>query len=292
MRLRASSSCLVALLALVTWRGSVDRGAEAKQATASRMPNILFFFGDDWGRCAGAYRDPGRPSISDAVRTPTFDRLAREGVVFDNAFMPVPQCAPTRGSIATGSYFWRCGRASILAGGQWDEYPDPGRKLPGFGNLLAERGYYVAKSWKALQRFWMGSNNIGAGSSLKRYSQHVSAGNDAAEQRKRHQEVVGQTRDCIRILLRACPPDRPFFYCYGPINTHRPWVRGSGKALWGIDPQSLKGILPAWLPDVAEIREDVADYLGEIQALDLMAGVLVEELEKAGRLDNTLGVLV
>ena len=46
------------------------------------------------------------------------------------------------------------------------------------------------------------------------------------------------------------------------------WIKGSGKALWGIEPDSLKGKLPKFLPDVPEVREDVADYFGEIQAFD------------------------
>ena len=69
------------------------------------------------------------------------------------------------------------------------------------------------------------------------------------------------------------------------------WEQGSGKQLWNIDPNKLKGHLPAFLSDVPEIREDVADYLGECQAVDGGIGVLLEELEKLGELDNTLFVV-
>lgn len=50
----------------------------------------------------------------------------------------------------------------------------------------------------------------------------------------------------------------------------------------------MKGKLPAYLPDVPEVRSDVADYLGEVQALDLMVGIFTEELEKSGRAGNTI----
>ena len=53
---------------------------------------------------------------------------------------------------------------------------------------------------------------------------------------------------------------------------------GSGKTLWGIDPDRLKGKLPPFLPDVPEVRQDFADYLGEAQAFDAGLGALIEKL--------------
>ena len=53
----------------------------------------------------------------------------------------------------------------------------------------------------------------------------------------------------------------------------------------------MKGRLPEFLSDVAEIREDVADYLGECQAVDYGLGIILEELEKIGELENTLVVV-
>lgn len=65
-------------------------------AAEDRRPNILFCIADDWGwPHAGAYG-------SKFVETPTFDRLAREGVLFTNAFTSNPKCAPCRASITTG----------------------------------------------------------------------------------------------------------------------------------------------------------------------------------------------
>nr|MDA3963171.1 sulfatase-like hydrolase/transferase [Planctomycetota bacterium] len=86
-------------------------------------------------------------------------------------------------------------------------------------------------------------------------------------------------------------PNTPFCYWWGPTNTHRAWVRGSGKRLWGLDPDALIGRLPAFLPDVPEMREDVCDYLGECMAFDRGLGVLIDELEARGVLDETLVVV-
>ena len=61
-------------------------------------PNLLFLFSDQHAqRIAGCYGDP-------VAQTPNLDRLAREGVVFDNAYCPSPLCVPSRMSMLTGRY--------------------------------------------------------------------------------------------------------------------------------------------------------------------------------------------
>src|SRR5688572_25946150 len=95
--------------------GNVALGAETKR------PNILFLFADDWGRFASAYAQIDGPgTINDAIKTPNFDRLAREGVLFRRAFVSAPSCTPCRSALLSGQHFWRTGRASILRGAVWD----------------------------------------------------------------------------------------------------------------------------------------------------------------------------
>ena len=72
---------------------------------------------------------------------------------------------------------------------------------------------------------------------------------------------------------------------------HRPYTPDSGKELWGIEPDSLKGLIPKFLPDAHDVRRDFSDYLGEVLALDLMLGAMLDELEASGELDNTVIVL-
>jgi uncharacterized sulfatase len=85
--------------------------------------------------------------------------------------------------------------------------------------------------------------------------------------------------------------NQPFCYWFGPTNCHRKWIAGSGKELWGIDPDDLKGKIPPYLPDVPVVREDFADYLGEAQAFDAGLGVVIEELRRVGAYDNTILVV-
>ncbi len=253
-----------------------------------KKPNILFCFADDWGRYASIYRDPARPGFNDVIDTPHIDRIGHEGVVYNNAFVAAPSCTPSRAAVTTGMYFFRCGRHSNLRILEWpDDVEDAYLTLPGWHDLLQADGYHVGHAGKTTSR------NKGprpqesytpGQSPMSRFSQHASGVDEPALDKE---GIYDEVRDAFRRFLADRPAEAPFVYWFGPHNPHRPWVRGSGKALWGIEPDSLKGKLPAFLPDAPEVREDVADYLGEVLAWDRMVGVLLEELEATGELDDT-----
>ncbi len=100
-----------------------------------------------------------------------------------------------------------------------------------------------------------------------------------------------EVRGNFRSMLAGKKKEAPFAYWFGPTNVHRKWTKGSGKDLWGIEPDSLQGKLPPFLSDVPVVREDFADYLGEVRGFDMALGVLVEELKKAGEFENTIIVI-
>ena len=126
---------------------------EPVRQAQGRQPNILFFFVDDLGRYAGVYADADKRSLNDIVKTPNFDRIGREGVVFNNAFVPVASCGPCRASLATGRYFWNCGSGAFLNGkaSDWKGLANPMTTLPKFVDRLRESGQLSAKD---AQRCW------------------------------------------------------------------------------------------------------------------------------------------
>ncbi len=268
-----------------------------KIAAADKPPNILFFFVDDWGRYAGIYSDPKLPSPNDIIKTPNIDRIGREGVVFNHAFVPVSSCGPCRASLATGRYFWNCGSGAFLNGkaSDWKGQVDPFPQMVKFPDLLRDNGYLAFKSVKTMDfteskvpRTEPGSPKV----KYQRYGLYVSAAKDDKERPRRIRETLDHPSfEMRRVLKSAQATTQPFFFIYGTINVHRPWKADSGRNLWGIDPDSLKGRIPKFLPDVADVRRDFADYLGEVQAADAMLGVMLAELEAAGELDNTLVIL-
>ncbi len=269
--------------------------ASFPSASQAKPPNILFCFADDWGRHASAYaKIDGPGGINDAIKTPNFDRIAREGVLFRSAFVSAPSCTPCRSALLSGQHFWRTGRGSILRGAVWD-FSNPSYPL-----MLRDAGYHIGKSYKV----WGPGTPNDAPYGERKYAYEKSGGRfnafsqnvtklvangktpDAAKQ-----EIYNEVAGNFDSFLADRKPDQPFCYWFGPMETHRAWTRGSGKALWGIEPDSLKGKIPPFLPDVPEVREDVADYLGEAQSIDAALGIFLSKLEEIGELDNTLIVV-
>ncbi len=267
-------------------------------AADAKRPNILFAFADDWGRVASAYAKLDGPgTINDVVQTPNFDRVAREGVLFRRAFVSAPSCTPCRSALLSGQHFWRTGRGAILRGAAWDG------TQPAFPLMLHEAGYHIGETYKVWSPGTPNDAPFGAGKfayeraggRFNQFSKHVTkmvAEGVAIDMAKQmlYDEVL-KNFDTFLAARQQEPVKKPFCYWFGPTNVHRKWVQGSGKKLWGIEPDSLRGKLPPFLPDVPEVREDLADYLGEVQAFDTALGLLLKRLEAIGELDNTLVVV-
>ncbi len=260
-----------------------------------KRPNIVFAFADDWGRQAGIYSEVlGKGGINDVLSTPNFDQIAKKGVLFKNAFVNAPSCTPCRSALFSGQYFWRTKRAAILQGAIWDT------KIPVWPLLLRDAGYHIGKSWKVWSPGSPGDAPFGGnkyayqkvGRRINGFSQSVtkivkSGTKVEAAKKMLYEEVRSNFSD----FFKARKDNKPFCYYFGPTNVHRKWIKGSAKALWGINPDDLKGKMPPFLPDVHDVREDLADYFGEIQAFDASLGVLIEELKKRGEYENTIIVV-
>jgi N-sulfoglucosamine sulfohydrolase len=189
------------------------------------------------------------------IRTPTIDRLAQNGTVFTNAYCAAPSCTPSRAAILTGRYPHNLGEGVNLCGKL--DY-----KIPTYVQLLEKEGYQVAfdrKGWAPGDFHKMGYTRNPAGKMAE-----------------------------FDTLIDQLPKGKPFFFWFGTNDPHRPYELGSGKKA-GIDPQVIR--LPAFLPDVPEIRGDVADHLAEVERLDREIGGLLKKLESAGQLENTIIVV-
>ncbi|MHC1762942.1 MAG: sulfatase [Verrucomicrobiia bacterium] len=236
-----ASTCLASLVLL---------GAIPSAGGAETRPNILFCLADDWGwPHAGAYGDP-------VVRTPTFDRLAREGVRFNSCFSAAPSCSPSRAAILTGQYPHRLEEGSCL----WGFLP---KKFPVYTDLLEAAGYVVGCTRKG----W-GPGNFRDGGYTR---------NPAGPQFQNFSE-----------FLKTVPEGKPFCFWFGSQDPHRPYEAGSG-ARAGLRPDNM--VVPPFWPDTAAVRNDVLDYYAEVERFDREVGELLGQLEKLGQLDNTIVVM-
>ena len=214
------------------------------QVVNAKRPNILFCIADDWGDHAGIYGDK-------VVQTPNFDALGKSGVIFDNAYVSAPSCAPSRAAIVTGQWHWRLKEAANLYG------PIP-MSEPIYTDLLRDAGYHVGLTRKG----W------GPGNSAPRPF------NPAGKKYKNFDE-----------FLEERPEGQPFCFWYGAKEPHRKYTKNSGIES-GLKPESVK--VPKYYPDNAIVRNDLLDYALEINWYDHHLGLIVQHLEEIGELDNTI----
>ncbi len=266
--------------------------ADPNLAAETKKPNILFLFADDWGRYASIYSEVnGKGGINDVVRTPNFDKVAKQGVLFRHAHVNAPSCTPCRSSLLSGQYFWRTGRGAILQGAVWDE------SIPTYPLLLRDAGYHIGKTYKVWSPGTPADAPYGGqkhsyqngGGRFNQFSQNVTKLIESGKSPEASkEELYSEIRTNFKDFIAARETGKPFCYWFGPTNVHRSWTKGSGKELWNIEPDSLQGKMPPFLPDVPEVREDLADYFGEIAAWDAGIGVILAELDKTGERENTL----
>jgi len=216
---------------------------------AQDPPNILFAFADDWGYPhAGAYGDS-------VVKTPTFDRVAAEGVLFGHAFVSSPSCTPSRGAVLSGQDFWRLGPAANL----WSRFPEDVKVYP---HLLTEQAGYVTghtgKGW--------GPGRIG----------------------DRPHNPAGPAFESFEQFLEQRPDDQPFAFWFGSSDPHRGYSDSLRRAM-DIDPAAVA--VPPMLPDVPAVRRDIANYYAEVQRFDREVGALLSMLSRRGELENTIVVI-
>ena len=233
-------SCRILVLAGVAAAPLMTRAAQ-------KQPNILFAIADDWGVHAGVYGDK-------VVKTPTFDRLAKEGILFEHAYIASPSCAPSRAAILTGQWHWRLGAAANLHGPVSPNdlvYPD----------LLETNGYFVGYTRKG---WGPGSNG------------------------ERPRNPAGPVFKDFATFLAQRPKDKPFCFWFGSHDPHRGYVKDSG-AKSGIPLDQIK--VPACFPDAPEVRGDIADYYFAVQRFDRETGELIEMLRQTGELENTIVVM-
>lgn len=238
---------------------------------AQERPNILFIIADD------ASRDSMGVYGSTYVQTPNFDRIAREGVLFTNAYNCNPKCAPARACLLTGRYSWQlkeaCNHNPFLSD-RWAFYPF----------LLENAGYFVGFTGKG----WGPGIYRGIDSGKSKFKKLNPAGRPYNQLTQpppfkgiSNVDYAGN----FEAFLKEKPADSPFCFWLGTKEPHR----GYGKDNWKLDGRNLEDVtVPAYYPDNETIRGDLADYAIEVEWYDTHIGRALKHLEARGLLENTL----
>ncbi len=237
------------------------------QSQKADMPNILFCISDDQSWVHTSYAG------EQAISTPGFDRLANEGIYFSNAFCASPSCSPSRAAIITGQEMWRLGEAAQL----FSAVPLELEALS-FPLLLEKEGYFIGftqKGWSPNDFKVHGWERNPLGKAF----------NEKKLKPPTNKMVSNDYAGNFKLFLEECPEDKPFFFWFGSSEPHRAFELNSGIRN-GINSEKID--VPGFLPDVPEVRKDIADYLFEIQWIDGHLQKMISLLEEEQLLDNTI----
>lgn len=250
--MRPVSVFVLLLLSCTLWTCSepTDNPTISTNEVASERPNILVLIADDWSYPhAGAYADP-------IVRTPTFDWLAENGLLFSNAYCAAPSCSPSRAALLTGRYPHQLDEGGNL----WSEFP---ARYAAYPAELAAAGYHVGSHRKG----W------GPGDYEAQGYEHNPAGKHYAS---------------LPAFLDGKTEDQPFCFWMGSSDPHRVYETNTGVKS-GMDPAAVE--LPSYYPDNPCVRNDWLDYYFEVERFDRQCGHALNELRRRGLLENTLVVM-
>ncbi len=231
-----------------------------------KPPNILFAISDDQSYpYASAYGTKG-------LNTPAFDRVAKSGIIFSNAFVAAPQSSPSRAAILTGLNIWQLEEAGTHS----SYFP---KKFIVFTDLLARSGYkvgYTGKAWGPgnFQDAGWSQNPVGEAFNKKSLILVPAAGINKNDYSGNFEDFYSQKAE-----------GQPFFFWYGSTEPHRTYEEGSGLKS---GKKLSDALVPPFLPPDPVIQGDILDYYLEIEYFDTHLMKIIQFLEKKGELSNTI----
>jgi N-sulfoglucosamine sulfohydrolase len=232
-------------------------------------PNILFAIADDWSfGHAGAYD-------CNWIKTPAFDRVAREGILFHRAYTPNAKCAPSRAIILTGRNSWQLEEAA----NHMNYFP---AKYRGWVETLTESGYevgYTGKGWgPGIARDDKGNLRQLTGQPFSRSKATPPA------------KAISNNDYATNFIefLKQAPRNQPWSFWFGTTEPHRGYEYGSGVKA-GKKLSDIDEVPPFW-PDNETVRNDMLDYAIEVEHYDHHLGRILDALDQAGLAENTIVV--
>jgi len=246
------------------------RADDAADQTQPR-PNILFCIADD-----ASYPHMGAYGCG-WVKTPAFDRVARQGLLFNRAYTPNAKCAPSRACVLTGRNSWQLEAAA-------NHIPYFPAKFKTYAETLAENGYFVgytAKGWAP-----------GDAGRVDGKPRQLTGRNFSSRRTKPPASGISGCDYAanFRDFLEARPAGQPFCFWYGCYEPHRGYEFGSGIKQGGKSTSQIDKVPDFW-PNNETVRTDLLDYAFEIEWCDLHLQKMLDALEEIGQLDNTLVVV-
>jgi arylsulfatase A-like enzyme len=222
----------------------------ASGPAAETRPNLLLIMADNWSW-------PHASALGDRLcKTPAFDQLARDGVLFNHAFAPHPSCAPSRAAMLAGKVSHRLEDAANL----WGRFP---AKFAVYPDILEQAGYEIGHAGKG----WAPGSVPDSG---------------------RTRNPAGPKFASLEEFLAKLPHGKPFHFWFSSRHPHRPWSEGQRHKA---DMRPEDAVVPPHLPDHPTVRDDILNYACEVIEFDREAADMLDLLKERGLLENTLVVM-
>lgn len=254
---------------------------ETESSKPVSPPNILWLVAEDLG--------PYLPSFGDStVQTPNLSRLAAEGIRYTNVYSVSGVCSPSRAAIATGMY-----PASIGAHHMRTLFQQPAAKAKGIINyecvpppdvrmvseIMREHGYYCTNNSKEDYQFFA-SKMAWDESSVHAHWRNRPGGkpfyaifNFGVTHESNMWNPFGRTYD-----MDTFPPPRGIQW----------WKQFQGVKKPLFVPEDLEVSIPPYLPTTELVVNDIRRMYSNIVEMDRHLGVVLNQLEEDGLLDNTI----
>ena len=247
--------------------------ATSREALTQRpsRPNVLVAIADDWSfGHAGAYG-------AKWVRTPAFDRVAREGLLFTHAYTPNAKCAPSRAILLTGRHSWQLEEAA-------NHVPFFPPKFKTWIEALGEHGFFTGMTGKG---WGPGVANDVQGKPRQMTGRPFMARNGPTSTTDTAPlDYAANFAD----FLDAAPKDQPWSFWYGAREPHRAYEYGSATAKGNKKLSDIDRV-PGYWPDNETVRNDMLDYAYEVEHFDSHLARMLELLDQRKLLENTIVIV-
>ena len=231
----------------------------SQEEKSNPLPNIIWLVAED--QSPEFFPMYGNPTTA----LPYLSSLANDGVVFDNAYSPVPVCAPARSALISGLYPSSLGTHNMRTYNAYKKDNEPSISIPSysppvpqgvkmFPEYLRAKGYYTTNNAKEDYNFKKTDGVWDESSS------------------KAHWKNRGENQAFFAV------------FNFGVTHESQIWRRGQDSLL--VDPKTVP--VPPIFPDTEEVRKDIAVNYSNLIRLDRQIGKVIEQLKSDGLYENSI----
>lgn len=233
-------------------------------SSQDERPNILLIVGEDHGCELSCYGDP-------VISTPNIDRLAEQGILFENGYVTQSVCSPSRSTLFTGLYPHQNGQLG-LATHQFRWF----KKWPTTYSLLKQAGYRTGL---------IGKTHVNPAEAVEDFVDFRYQPSSNFSKKKVAQYAI----EAGKFFQSS---EQPFFMTVNYPDAHWPLQdKVGGLPRNQVDPEKLQ-VMPYVGGETPRLKKIVQSYYNCMLRLDECVGQLLHELDEAGKADDTLVVFI